>query len=180
MSSESQNIFPCYLKIFIVGLIAFSAIIDGFCQIPLFKKNAIINLPDNQNIQEEFVSNFDPYVTYYWRIRSILDEGGPGEWSEVFEYTTKSNRVKDFSLDPAYPNPFKKNTTIQFELKTTAFVEIIIFDIHGKEIDLLTSKIYLRGIHKMKWNSEKLPSGLYFCKIKAGTTIQVIKLVLCN
>ena len=135
--------------------------------------------PNNSriSIQEELVSKFDPFNKYYWRIRSILAEG-PGEWSDVFDFTTKSNKPKNYSLEPNYPNPFTLSTTIQFELKTTVFVEIKIFDIHGRKINQLTQKKYLRGIHRIKWSSENLPSGLYFCKFQAGNTVQITKLIL--
>lgn len=83
-----------------------------------------------------------------------------------------------FKLYQNYPNPFNPKTTINFDVSKKNYLEMIIYNIEGKEVQILTRKIYKEGNYKVDWNGDNFPSGIYFCKLRSVNTIETIKLVL--
>jgi hypothetical protein len=82
-----------------------------------------------------------------------------------------------------YPNPFNPQTEIRYELPNDGKVEIRIFDIMGKEINTLVNEEKKAGVYSVIWNGtsrrgEKVSSGTYIVKLKAGKYSQTIKINL--
>lgn len=77
-----------------------------------------------------------------------------------------------------YPNPFNPTTQILFELPLDNLVEIVIYDALGKEIKTLVNEFKVAGRYSVEFNGSNIPSGIYYCKIKAGSFEQIRKLVL--
>ena len=81
-----------------------------------------------------------------------------------------------------YPNPFNPNTAIKYSLGTNSFVNLTIFDLSGNIIKTLVNKSQVQGIHFSQWNGlnengNRVPSGMYFIKIKSGAYSQSWKMV---
>ena len=72
----------------------------------------------------------------------------------------------DYRLEQNYPNPFNPTTEIAFSLPHSAFTELKIFDITGREIASPISMILNAGSHIAQFNSSKVASGTYFYRIK--------------
>jgi hypothetical protein len=75
-----------------------------------------------------------------------------------------------FDLFQNYPNPFNPTTTIRFELPTTGEVELLIYDILGREEKALLREELAGGSHTAIWNgtNEKggeVSSGVYFYRL---------------
>ncbi len=90
---------------------------------------------------------------------------------------------EEFSVLPAYPNPFNPSTTITYGLDTDSYVTIDIYDITGQLITTLMNTEQIQGWHKIQWNgtnqqSEKVPAGIYLSKIIAGNEVKTAKLML--
>ncbi len=71
-------------------------------------------------------------------------------------------------LEPAYPNPFNTGTLIRYSLPEACQVRIEIFDLLGRTIDVLYSGNQAAGRHEVAWYSGGRPSGMYFCRLRAG------------
>jgi hypothetical protein len=84
----------------------------------------------------------------------------------------------DFALHQAYPNPFNPVTTIQYALPEDIHVELIIYDILGRQVTELVSTMQQAGYHKVVWNGNNNASGLYIIKMAAGDFISTQKLML--
>ena len=84
----------------------------------------------------------------------------------------------DFALSRAYPNPFNPVTTIQYALPEDIHVELIIYDILGRQVKELVSTKQQAGYHKVVWNGNENASGLYIIKMAAGDFISTQKLML--
>ena len=89
-----------------------------------------------------------------------------------------SNLIKDFELFQNYPNPFNPSTYISYQLPSGIFVTIKVYDILGKEVKTLVNEHQNAGKYSMEFNASKLPSGVYFCTMKAGTYSATKKLLL--
>ncbi len=88
-----------------------------------------------------------------------------------------------FALEGATPNPFNASTDIKFDLPTDSNVKLAIFDVNGKLVRTLVSGQMDAGIHTIRWDAtdndgSEIPTGVYFCKMKAGEFSAVSKLML--
>lgn len=45
-------------------------------------------------------------------------------------------------------------------------VVLKVYDIIGREMEILVNEFQKAGIYKIKWKAEKLSSGVYLCKIQ--------------
>ncbi len=84
----------------------------------------------------------------------------------------------DFSLSPAYPNPFNPATAISFTLPSTQPVSLKIYDLLGREVSTLFSGKLEVGKHVMRWQADAMAAGIYFCSLRAGTWQRTQKLIL--
>ena len=90
---------------------------------------------------------------------------------------------RDFTLSPAYPNPFNPVTTLRFDLDYTSKVNLTVYNILGNEIITLQNGELQAGRHAIQWNAsnaygQKFPSGLYLYKVTSDSRILTGKMLL--
>ena len=64
-----------------------------------------------------------------------------------------------------YPNPFVATTTLEYTLETPQHTRIAVYDLLGREHSVLVDTWQLAGNHKLTWNSQHIPAGMYFIRI---------------
>jgi hypothetical protein len=84
----------------------------------------------------------------------------------------------NLTLHENYPNPFSSSTTISFTIPSRSFVSLKIFDDLGKEVSTLVSGDLEMGRHAFAWNAGGLRSGVYLCRMQAGSSFATRKLSL--
>jgi hypothetical protein len=77
-----------------------------------------------------------------------------------------------------YPNPFNPSTTIVYTLPTASQVAIRVFNMLGAEVATIVEGERSAGMHQAVFNAAGLPSGVYFCRMTAGTFSANRKLML--
>lgn len=87
------------------------------------------------------------------------------------------NQTRNASLQ-SYPNPFNPQTTFTFELTEPSDVRLSIFDLTGREVDVLVDSYTQAGVHTATFNAKNLASGVYFARIKTNNNISTHKIVL--
>ncbi|MBN1634778.1 MAG: T9SS type A sorting domain-containing protein [Ignavibacteria bacterium] len=83
-----------------------------------------------------------------------------------------------FSMKQNYPNPFNPTTKIQFDVMKTENIKITVFDVAGKELEVLVNERMQPGSYETEWNGEKYASGIFFYRIQAGNYMETKKMVL--
>jgi len=86
----------------------------------------------------------------------------------VIKNTDDSNAetiVKDFTLDSAYPNPFNPSTVIPFSLKEQGNVKVSVYDIMGREVDIIADRVFSSGQHRVIFDANGLSSGIYLIRV---------------
>lgn len=88
-----------------------------------------------------------------------------------------------FSLKQNYPNPFNPETKIRFDIpanvnREMSDVKIIIYDISGKELEILVNESVRAGQYEVNWNAANYPSGVYFYTILADEYKETRKMIL--
>jgi len=76
-----------------------------------------------------------------------------------------------FSLDQNYPNPFNPSTTISFSIPLKSFVSLELFNVLGMAMSTLISEELPAGRYSRQWNAARLPSGVYFYRLMAYSTV---------
>jgi len=83
-----------------------------------------------------------------------------------------------YALHPNYPNPFNPATHIQFTIPEQTVVKLQIFDVLGRQVDVLVNKTLPIGHHEILWSPNNLSSGFYFYKLEAGSFMKTRKMIL--
>jgi len=74
-----------------------------------------------------------------------------------------------------YPNPFNPSTSINYGLDRPSQVEISIYNVNGRIVDVIQSGLVPAGYHSVDWTPDEQSSGIYFVEMKAGGFRDVIK-----
>ena len=112
---------------------------------------------------------------YYYRLKQIDFDGTSNYSDEIFVEITSP---ADFVLEQNFPNPFNPATTIRFNLPTTDFVNISVYNLVGEKVSELVNGELQQGEHNLTFNATELPSGIYVAKLSAGNINQSIKMTL--
>ena len=86
-------------------------------------------------------------------------------------------------LYPSYPNPFRTESTIRYDLLQPTNVEIAIFNSVGQRVTMLVDEPRPAGTHTVVWrktNAADLAtaSGVYYVRMRAGAYTETRKLLL--
>lgn len=92
--------------------------------------------------------------------------------------SNSQNIPKEFKLYQNQPNPFNPSTGIKFDLPKNAYVTLKIYDVNGKEVDVLINDVYNAGSYTYIFDGSNLASGVYFYRINAGDYSKILKMVL--
>ncbi|MGK0175309.1 MAG: hypothetical protein ACI9AT_001696 [Ulvibacter sp.] len=76
------------------------------------------------------------------------------------------------------PNPFDRFTVINYTLPEDSKVNLIIYDLNGKQIKILVDQRKESGDYQVEWDArnesgELVPGGIYYFRIKSGNTVYI-------
>ncbi len=116
---------------------------------------------------EEFLANVDAAHAAY-------DPSTP---------VTEELPVKMFRLDQNAPNPFNPQTVLSFEVAAPGRVSLAIYDVAGKLVRTLVDGTRPAGQFEATWNGtddsgQRVSSGVYFAKYRAGDQVQTRKMTM--
>jgi hypothetical protein len=105
-------------------------------------------------------------------------EGGP-LCPVTSPFTSKCSkcRKKIKLFKGSFPNPFNPVTTISFALPEPSHVTLEIYNSLGAKVATLADEELSSGTHSVVWNANDYATGMYFCRIKAGSIAEVKKLL---
>ena len=92
--------------------------------------------------------------------------------------TISSQIPGEFKLYQNYPNPFNPTTKIKFDITESKQVNLIVYNLTGKEIAKLFNGILKAGSYEYEFNAGSLTSGVYFYKLSEGDFTQTRKMIL--
>jgi spore germination protein YaaH len=135
-------------------------------------------------------------LSYKYGLVNSQKLGGIGLWAlsydqprpELWQGVRASFRITSVAQSPAapagyvleqnYPNPFNPTTVIRYTVPARAFVSLKLFDVLGKEVMALVDETKSPGTYEVSVIADRLPSGMYFCRMTAGVFVETKKLVL--
>ncbi len=136
-------------------------------------------LVDEQNLTglSYEVTGLDQGATYFWRVRA-RNSAGTGPWSETHQFMTATGvgleRLGDaipqtLVLNANYPNPFNPTTAIRFDLPQAGTVQLLVYDLAGREVARLVDQPLPAGTHQVTFDATGLPSGTYLYRLRTNT-----------
>jgi len=84
----------------------------------------------------------------------------------------------EFLLSQNYPNPFNPATQIEYSLSSNSNVLLQVFDLNGRMIQTLVNQQQQTGVYTVSFNAQKLATGIYLYRIKAGSKTITKKMML--
>ncbi len=115
------------------------------------------------------------YIPADIQTTSMLEGGnGPGDLKKAND----AELVSEFAMFQNYPNPFNPSTTIEYALPEQASVEIKVLDVLGREVATLLNEEQQAGAYILRWDADGVASGVYYCRLKAGIFVQIMKMML--
>jgi hypothetical protein len=139
----------------------------------------ISNIAGNGSSKEVKSYSFSESINtgkYNYRLKQIDFNGN-------FKYYNLSNEVEvgipnKYSISQNYPNPFNPSTKIDFELPYDGKVNILVYDLSGREIVSLVNEVKTAGYYTLQFNADNLASGIYFYRISARNYIVSKKMMI--
>jgi len=139
------------------------------------------NVPVGINTNRTLVLSFPLYYMRFKDAAELLKNYFVDVFG-VWQYSSKVSEQKlkpnEFVLYQNYPNPFNASTTIEFYLPQSDFVDMRIYDILGKEVEVLISDYLQAGDHSCVFNGDKLSSGIYTVIAKTKEKRIAMKIIL--
>jgi hypothetical protein len=77
-----------------------------------------------------------------------------------------------------YPNPFNPVTSIAYRLAENGPVKLTICNMAGQTVATLVDETQQAGSYRIQWNGVTQPSGLYLCRLQAGSYMKTMRMVL--
>ncbi len=143
-----------------------------------WKKAGFIKGYGNSSVTRNYTftdNNLTP-GRYEYRIKQI-------DYNGNFRYYNLEGSVNigvpdKFALEQNYPNPFNPTTKIRFDIPTTEFVTLKIFDVTGREIRTVVNEKLNAGIYEREFDGAGLTSGIYFYRLEAGDFKATKKMIM--
>ncbi len=86
--------------------------------------------------------------------------------------------IDGYQLGQNYPNPFNGKTNISFEVPTSTYVSLKVYNMLGTEIIELAGKEYSQGKHNVEFDTKNLTKGIYIFTFKADKFTESRKMIL--
>lgn len=118
-----------------------------------------------------------PNTDYFFKVCAYNEYGFSDYTNTVYVRTrvsgtsiiNQNNSIADgYSLGQNYPNPFNPGTKIRFTIPVNEFVEIKVYDIRGRLIDIVLNNRLSSGEYDVIWLPNNIDSGVYYYVMSAG------------
>ena len=113
-------------------------------------------------------------------IEMTAEEIAPFQNNEItfVSLTRKEEIPVRVVLNPAYPNPFNPSTKISFDIVNEGLINLSIYDINGRLVEVLHNDAISVGSHSLMWNAQSYASGIYFANLTTENITLSRKLIL--
>ncbi|MGE5314635.1 MAG: glycosyl hydrolase family 18 protein [Acidobacteriota bacterium] len=140
-------------------------------------------------------------LAYKYALVNAKNLGGVGMWALSYEGPTPElwqgiraafapvvsavavdgqTAPSSYRLSQNYPNPFNPSTAIMYVAPHAGRVALKIYDMLGRCVATLADEVVSAGAHTVTWHAESHPSGVYVCRLEAGSERRTIRLVLAR
>ena len=137
----------------------------------VFKPDSLSGVTDSLVLSNEVVAGDRVIdVQFPFVVATGIRGGGPPEFGA-------------FSLRQNYPNPFNPSTVIEFTVHDAANIQLNIYDVSGRLVDVLQNEPLAPGRYAVQWDGtdrrgREVASGVYFYRLIVGESSKTLKMIL--
>lgn len=154
-------------------------LLPPFLYIPIVTRPDTIYIADGRWRVKEVIPSINVDLTKLGFPFSFSLPGTLTELSMPSTGISNNNQIaEDFTLYQNYPNPFNPSTIINYHLRKAQNIKLSVYDVNGKEVTKLYSGFQNAGTYSLNWNAENFAAGIYYCRLEAGSLIDVRKMIL--
>ncbi len=113
----------------------------------------------------------------YYRLRQRFAGGGE-RVSSIIKVGMGEDQPQAISLVGNFPNPFNGSTTISYEVKEQAHVQVSVWDVSGQSVGQLVDQTQAPGRYDVQFDAGELPSGTYFVRAHSDGGTKSHKMIL--
>jgi hypothetical protein len=100
-------------------------------------------------------------------------------WDHTVSVEVENSEIPEtYALSQNYPNPFNPTTQINFSVPQASMVRVVVYDVVGREVEVLVNEFLEAGNFKTNWNAASYSSGIYFYRMETSSFVQVKKMIL--
>jgi hypothetical protein len=127
-------------------------------------------------------ADLDNTLAGSWKMSEEIG-GNPGlDNTGIIDAVTYFERGNISELSQNYPNPFRSQTTINYQLSETSPVLIRVIDFTGRTVKIFVDKTQTAGNYSLEWNGEnqngqEVKSDIYFLQMVSGRISETKKMI---
>ena len=123
----------------------------------------------------------------YYHVTTLDHAGNESEAASVLNSAVDSPVISraplSFAVHAPRPNPFRNQTTVDFDLPQAQDVGLSIYDVTGRRIRTLARGTHAAGSHRISWDGrgddgQRVSAGVYFARLQAEDATVKRRLVL--
>ena len=157
----------------------------GYAESPVGELVERNNVYSGSGTPQTLGTAFEPTTYYQYSLTDpnllpviIPQYAGSGKLVTGIQDSKTTSIPKDCKLLQNYPNPFNPSTAIQYELSSSGWVTLKIYDILGNEIRTLINEDKSAGSHSITFNATDISSGMYFYTLQSSGNSFTKKMIL--
>ncbi len=188
-ADDSLNLLPLandQLKLTVFGQMGKIRVMLEFVADTVIAEFVRDSIPLSPNTSYIFVPDW-PGLGSGGVLTVLVDQGNDGTTDDTLFYSNQatgvdgeigSTRPERFVLAQNYPNPFNSSTVIEYGLPTSTYVTLKVYDVLGREVQMLVDEFQQAGYKQARWDASGMPSGVYYVRMTAGAFTDAKKILL--
>jgi len=130
----------------------------------------LLAVQSDQTIIDSPPYSDDPYYYMVTALNRNHNQSEPSDYImlDVTSAPETDDLIATYSLSQNYPNPFNPETNIRFTIPESDQVSLTVYDMLGREVQVLLDENMYAGEHTVRFDASHLPSGVYIYRINAG------------
>ena len=147
-----------------------------------------LTIKDEDLDQQLAAIGVDEHETFEgrWTVTAEHEESGVMKFSEdtlsitisrgeeivSVEQELVAEQPEGIILKQNFPNPFNPSTEIQYQIPEQARVTLTVYDITGRQVEVLVDETQSAGTHAVRFDASALSSGTYIYRLQAGEVMR--------
>ncbi len=135
-----------------------------------------ISIPSNQCETISLTIDLSESISNH--VLSVYPATYPNLIKEYYFSILKEDILIVPTIYSAYPNPSSDLIKILYYMPRDENIDIVIYDLLGRELEKIESSYKLHGYHTLDWNCKNYSSGEYFIRIFSSDSNHINKIIL--
>ena len=143
---------------------------------------------DRESVQDTFavINGLINNETYFWRV-TAKNVMGQSPYSDTWSFRTIQGQTAvalaqatptSCMLEQNHPNPFNPKTVVSCQWPVANHVRLAVYDLLGREVAVLLDEHKAPGVYRVEFDGAELASGVYICRMTAGSFVTSVKMLL--